>query len=89
MVNLLLRAVRHPTIAKHARSRCEIFAHAPVSVVKDAVPPPLNSGTQWEGKVEGESILRLAKAQSAIVIVDMQKYNAYTYPFATVLTFSF
>lgn len=36
--------------------------------------PPLWVGTQLEVPVDGERVVRMAKARSAMVIVDMQKY---------------
>ena len=37
-------------------------------------PPPLVSDTQFEVSVDCDRVLRLNKAHTAIVIVDMQKY---------------
>ena len=43
-------------------------------------PPPLVAETQWELAVEYDRVLRLNKAHSAIVIIDMQKYDMYRAP---------
>lgn len=39
-----------------------------------ATEPPLRYSTQLEIPVDGNRVVRLAKARSAMVIVDMQKY---------------
>ena len=45
-----------------------------VLVHEDSVPaPPLNAQKQWEVNVEGDRSLRMSKAHTAIVIIDMQK----------------
>jgi hypothetical protein len=38
--------------------------------------PPLIADKQWELEVEGDRSLRVSKANSAFVIIDMQKYIA-------------
>lgn len=45
----------------------------------DATPPPLKPATQFELEVEGGRVLRLNKAQTAIVIIDMQKYADFVF----------
>lgn len=52
-------------------------AHLSKSDDKDTAklePPPLQPNAQWELPVESGRTLRLNKAQTAIVIIDMQKY---------------
>ena len=63
-------------------------AHLPAAAKAQSVPeepdqllvhednvasPPLNAEKQWELAVEGDRALRLSKAHTAIVIIDMQK----------------
>ncbi|KAI0682687.1 Isochorismatase hydrolase [Cytidiella melzeri] len=52
-------------------------AHLPSSqpdIDRGVHPPQLNAETQWELSVEYDRVLRLNKAHSAIVIIDMQNY---------------
>ena len=38
------------------------------------IEPPLRGSTQLEIPVDGDRVVRMAKARSAMVIIDMQKY---------------
>ena len=71
----LTRTTHIPEAAKaHTQPKAEQGA-----VHEDAVPePPLASESQWELHVDGDRTLRLNKATTAIVIVDMQKYAIAT-----------
>lgn len=54
-----------------------------VLVHEDSAPaPPLNAEKQWEVEVEGDRSLRMSRAHTAIVIIDMQKlvYLGYSKP---------
>ena len=44
------------------------------------IEPPLHYSTQLEIPVDGNRVVRLAKARSAVVIVDMQKYAHRSIP---------
>ena len=47
-------------------------------VLEDVAPiPPLIANKQWEIEVEGDMVLRLNKAATAFVIIDMQKCVLY------------
>ena len=65
--------------------------HLPAQPAQDATPPPLKT-TQRDIPTDGERIIRVDTAKSALVVIDMQKFvlriNTSSYQYSTALFLS-